>query len=269
MAAVKRGVALVTGCAQGLGRVIATRLAADGFDLALLDLPAKRDPVEELASELEKTHKGTRTCAALGDVTSEEQVQDSIKRVVEKLGGADVLVTSVGIGRVHLICDLPEKEWDEVISVNLKSAFLCYKHVGKQMVKQARGGRIIDINSISSKRGLPLASAYSASKFAVRGLTQSAAAEFGPYGITVNAVASGPIDTDLVRTVQSKLKDLAESAPGAPWERIVHTLSGATASLGVRVEAGDVAGMVSYLASPEGRYVTGQTINVDGGIQYD
>ncbi|EIW75524.1 short chain oxidoreductase [Coniophora puteana RWD-64-598 SS2] len=264
-----KGVALITGCAQGLGRAIATRLATDGYAIALVDLPSKREAVEELASELGKKLDGIRTLVALADVTIEDQVRDAVEKAAQELGGVDVLVTSAGIVRINLICDVSEKEWDDVIGVNLKGTFLCYKHVGLQMIKQGRGGRMIGISSIAGKKGLALASAYSASKFAVRGLTQSAAAEFGPHGITVNAVAPGGVDTALLRAAQSGIKSTAESRQDVPWQGTAHALSATTAALGVLAEPEDIAGTVSYLVSPDARYISGQTINVDGGIQYD
>ncbi|EIW75531.1 NAD(P)-binding protein [Coniophora puteana RWD-64-598 SS2] len=201
-----KGVALVTGCAQGIGRAVAQRLASDGFHLGLCDLQAKREPVEELASELSKRHPELQTTVVLGDVSAEDQVQNVVESVVKTLGGIDTLVTCAGIASINTIQRITEKEWEGVFAVNTKGTFFCYKHVGHQMIIQGRGGRIIGISSLAGKRGMFLGSAYCASKFAVRGLTQSAAAEYGPHNITVNACAPGAIETPMLKECFEKAK---------------------------------------------------------------
>jgi len=261
-----KGVALVTGCAQGIGRAIALRLASDGFYLGLCDLAAKQEAVEELSHEVSTRFPDSeiRTCVVLGDVSIEDQIQNVVKSVVETLGGLDVLVNSAGIGSVSTLCETTEQQWDRVLAVNAKGTFFCYKHGAQQMIKQGRGGRIIGISSIAGKKGSALTSAYSASKFAVRGLTQAAAAELGVHGITVNAVAPGTIETPLMRESLAETMKIMGNDEG-----LTKSLSSHSSALGVLGQPEDVSGLVSYLASVESRFITGQTIVVDGGSIFD
>ncbi|EIW75541.1 NAD(P)-binding protein [Coniophora puteana RWD-64-598 SS2] len=291
MLPVNTGVALVTGCAQGIGRAVATRLASDGFHLALTDLPGKQGHVEDLVHELSKRRSDIRTHVALGDVSVENTVRNSIK---------DVVVTAAAICPVNLLCDrawlgpgiltmsagstcfnfviTTEKQWDNIFSVNTKGTFFYYKHVGKQMIKQGRGGRIIGMSSITGKRGvisrflnlemnslknlqlawiysigLPFIGPYSASKYAVRGLTQAAASEFGKYGITVNACAPGSIETQLLRDAGVALeKLLTEESPAG----LADVIDPSHAPLGRLGQPEDIAGLVSYLASADSSFMT-------------
>ncbi|EIW75532.1 NAD(P)-binding protein [Coniophora puteana RWD-64-598 SS2] len=257
MLAVHKGVALVTGCAQGIGRAIATRLASDGFHLALTDLPTKREPVEELAHELSKRRSDLRTHVVLGDVSAEETARTSVKDIVENLGGIDVVVTAAGIAPPTLLLDTTEEQWDRVFAVNTKGTFFYYKHVGQQMIKQGRGGRIIGISSIGGKRALPLFVSYSASKYAVRGLTQAAALELGKHGITVNACAPGSIETPMFRDAGIEVEKLAKGGKSG----LEHTVNPNASPLGTLGRPEDVAGLVSYLASADSRFMTGMFLD--------
>ncbi|KAK7034599.1 hypothetical protein VNI00_012230 [Paramarasmius palmivorus] len=184
-------VALITGAAQGIGLAIATRLSRDpgAYAIALNDLPSKEEALENAAQNLK-----CKTLVVTGDVSKEEDVIQIVEKTVKEFGGLDVMIANAGRINLDPIDTLSVDEFDNVLAVNVRSVFLCYKYAGRQMVLQGRGGRLIAASSMAGKRAAPYASAYSASKFAVRGLTQSAAQEYGKYGITVNAYAPGKFE---------------------------------------------------------------------------
>ncbi|KAJ3981859.1 hypothetical protein F5890DRAFT_1613260, partial [Lentinula detonsa] len=187
-------VALITGAAQGIGKAIALRLASDGLRIVLNDLQSKGDQLEFMAEEIKKSY-GSDVCVFPGDVSEERDVENMVEAVSKCLGSLDVVTSICAIVSSHNSNSsfaTAKEQWDDVLRVNSKSVFLCYKYAAKQMVAQGRsGGRIIGASSIAGKQGMTHTSAYTASKFAVHGLTQVAALEFGQYGITVNAYAPG------------------------------------------------------------------------------
>ncbi|KAJ7157999.1 short chain oxidoreductase [Mycena crocata] len=189
--------ALVTGAAQGLGRAIALQLAEDGFDVAVNDVSGNSENLETLVDEIRKKGRGCSKCVA--DVSNEDQVVAMVELVVKEHGGLDVMVANAGVlGRQGLaFTEVTLEEWDRVMNINARGIFLCYKYAGRQMIKQGRGGRIIGASSYAGKQSTPGQAVYSASKFAVRGLTQAAAQEFGAHSITVNAYAPGIIETPM------------------------------------------------------------------------
>lgn len=253
-------VAIITGAAQGIGKAISLRLADDGLDIVVNDIPSKNNLLDELVKEIEA--KGRRSIAVTGDVTKEEDVQNLVTVTVEKLGSVDVMVANAGRGHSAPLLSTTVEEWDSLQDLNVKGVFLCYREAAKQMIKQGRGGRIIGAASLASKKGSALWGAYCTSKFAVRGLTQSAAAEFWPHGITVNAYAPGLVRTNLWNDV-----DEARSNHGLTslTDKIITT---ETAALPV-MDAEDIAGLVSYIARPESKFVTGQSLNINGGSFFD
>ncbi|KAJ7819879.1 hypothetical protein B0H13DRAFT_1661157 [Mycena leptocephala] len=208
-----KGVALVAGAAQGIGRAVALRLASDGFDVAVNDISSNSSKLATLVAELK--NMGRASSKYVADVSQEDQVREMVELVVKIHGGLDV-VANAGVGSHTLsltegtllalalqnLLTLPQSlaEWDRVININAWGSFLCYKYAGIQMIKQGRGGRIIGASSMAGKQAIPTQGPYSASKFAVRGLTQSAvmlSLEFGASGITLNAYAPGVIDTPI------------------------------------------------------------------------
>ncbi|KAK0186484.1 NAD-binding protein [Armillaria mellea] len=228
-------VALVTGSARGIGRAIALRLANDGFNLALNDIASQKENLEILCSEIEAL--GRKALIYIADVSKEDET-------VGVLGRLDVMVANAGVClRLSGLMDTTAEEWDQVFAVNTRGVFLCYKYAAIQMVKQGWGGRIIGANSLAGMRAQSRVCPYSASKFAVRGLTQSAAMELGPHQITVNAYAP----KFLLKVRQSE-NTVALKKTGQPE---------------------DLASIVSYLASPESQFMTGQTISVDGGAFFN
>ncbi|KAK0439419.1 acetoin reductase family protein [Armillaria borealis] len=262
-------VAIVTGAGQGIGRAIALRLADDGFDVAINDLPRKSEALELLSAEI--SAKGRRSCIIPADVSVEEEVEIMVTKVVTELGRLDVMVANAGMGFGRRLLDTKIEDWDRVLTVNARSVFLCYKLAAKQMIKQGTGGRIIGASSVLGQHGGRLVSAYSASKFAVRGLTQCAAAEFGEYGITVNSYAPGTprnnlslhvlfdtgigaIDTPMMVEAGQELGDVDAFYEQERNKSPLKTMG----------EPSDIAGVVSYLASRDARFVTGnQSIHIN------
>ncbi|KAG8221420.1 hypothetical protein J3R82DRAFT_1608 [Butyriboletus roseoflavus] len=197
-----KGVALVTGSGQGIGRSIALRLANDGYDIGLNDLHANKNKLEVLSIEITRQCPGRRVCVLVADVSVEGEVKGMVDGVVAALGSLDVMVANAGVLRVKTILETTTEDWDTTLAVNGRGTFLCYKYAAQEMISRGSKGRIIGASSIAGKRGGILTGAYSASKFAVRGLTQSAAKEFGQYGITVNAYAPGAVETPMLTTLQ-------------------------------------------------------------------
>ncbi|KXN83293.1 Diacetyl reductase [(S)-acetoin forming], partial [Leucoagaricus sp. SymC.cos] len=242
-----KGAALVTGAGNGIGRAIALRLAKDGYNIALNDIDS--GALDKVKKEIQEM--GTEVIIYIGDVSKETAVVEMIDFTTEKLGGLDVMVANAGIFVAKPFLDCTLEDWDKLFDINGKGVFLCYKYAAKKMIEQGRGGRIIGACSRAGKRGLPLSSIYCATKFAVRSLTQSVALALKPHGITVNAYAPGLIDTPLGAKVKDGYESLGSSfneVPGTPE---------------------DIAGLVSYLASKEAAYVTGQSININGGTYFD
>ncbi|KAJ7198971.1 acetoin reductase family protein [Mycena pura] len=272
-----KGVALVTGAARGIGKAIALRLADDGFHVAVNDVPAHSELLDALVAEIQQ--KGRQSSKHVADVAQEQQVKEMVEGAVKQLGGLDVMVANAGVPersvagltesqyqyRLLVIalasahantCTVSVEDWDHVLSINARGSFLCYKYAALQMIQQGRGGRIIGASSILGKQGEATQAAYSASKFAVRGLTQVAAQEFGRYNITVNAYSPGMVDTPLIASLGEfgqHVKDRYIEL--SPLKRV-----------GVPE---DIAGLVSYLASKESQFITGQSISINGGLFFD
>ncbi|KAF9238267.1 hypothetical protein BU15DRAFT_75421 [Melanogaster broomeanus] len=257
---VVKGVAVVTGAAQGIGRAIALRLSRDGFDVAINDIPPKQRELETLVEEVKAA--GRRGIIVAGDVRQEEDVKNIVHGTAAKLGPQ--MVANAGICRLGTMAETSLQQFEDFFAVNVRGVFLCYKYAAQYMVAQGRGGRILGASSAVGRQAVFMHyPAYTASKFAVRGLTQSAALELGRHGITVNCYAPGPIDTDMLRSLA---KEWAEKA--GTGEDYATVPPAATNTLGHEGKAEDIASIVSYLASAEARFITGQTIGVDGGVVF-
>ncbi|MDT3697948.1 MAG: 3-oxoacyl-[acyl-carrier-protein] reductase [Thermincola sp.] len=238
-------VALVTGAARGIGRVIALKFASAGADVAVVDISL--EAAEAVAAEIR--NMGRRAVAASGSVDKLEDVEAFVAKISSELGRIDILVNNAGITRDTLLLRMKEEEWDSVLSVNLKGAFLCTKAVAKLMIKQ-RNGRIVNISSVVGLMGNAGQVNYSASKAGLLGLTKSVARELASRNITVNAIAPGFITTSMTEVLSENVKkDLMTQIP-----------------LGRLGSPEDIANTALFLVSDAASYITGQTIAVDGGM---
>jgi len=254
-----KGVALVTGAARGIGRAIALRLAEDGYDVAVNDLPGTPE-LDEVVKMI--VDKGRCALATPGDVSEESVVTEMIQSTVKALGSLDVMVANAGVAILVQFLETSVEAFDKQMVVNARSVMLCYKHAAKQMIAQGRGGRIIGASSMAGKQATDLLFAYSATKFAIRGMTQSAALALGKHGITVNAYAPGGVETRLLDVFDDFLEPLAGPRAGRNG-LLARTVVGRIG------EPDDIAHLVSYLASKEAGFITGQTISINGGSYFD
>ena len=238
--------AIVTGGSRGIGAAIVKSLAADGFDIAII-YQGSKERAECLAEEIKAT--GRNAIAVQCDVSSLEQVEKMTAEVLEKLGSVDVLVNNAGKTKDGLIMRMTEEDFDSIINTNLKGAFNCTKAVTPIMMK-ARSGRIVNISSVVGVTGNAGQANYAASKAGIIGLTKSAAKELATRGITVNSVAPGYVKTDMTEVLSDKVKEAILAQ--IPMKKCA--------------EPEDIANVVSFLCSDKASYVTGQVINVDGGM---
>jgi 3-oxoacyl-[acyl-carrier protein] reductase len=241
----KDKVAIVTGASRGIGREIALTLARAGAAIVAADIMA--DLLKGVVDEI--TAAGSRALPVAADITKFDDCQNLADAAVREFGRLDILVNNAGITRDNLILRMKDEEWQKVIDTNLKGVFYCIKAASRAMMKQ-RGGRIINIASVSGLLGTAGQANYAASKAGAIALTKVAAREFASRGITVNAVAPGFIETDMTRVLPEEVK----------------TQSINLVPLGRAGLPADVAGAVLFLASDLAAYITGETIRVDGGM---
>lgn len=238
--------AVITGSGRGLGKSIALKLASMGANIVLNDIVAS-DAIDATAEEFKAA--GYNVVVTKGDVRSAEDVKLMVKTAVDTFGSLDILVNNAGVTKDKPLAMMSEEEWDLVLGINLKGAFLCTKACGKQMIKQ-KGGKIVNIASVAGVYGNPGQANYSASKAGLIGLTKTTAKEFASRNITCNAVAPGMIQSKMTDVLpeevkQNYLKNIALGRFGTPE---------------------DVANVVAFLASSDSNYVTGQVIDIDGGL---
>jgi meso-butanediol dehydrogenase / (S,S)-butanediol dehydrogenase / diacetyl reductase len=253
--------AVVTGAARGIGRAIALRLARDGLDITVNDLPAAQAELDGLVEDIEALPR--HGVAAVGDVGVEADVDGLVRTHVEVHGGLDVMVANAGVAVTAPLLDTTAEQWETTMRVNVGGVFHCYRAAARQMIVQGRGGRLIGAASVAAHRGGRWQGAYSASKFAVRGLSQSVAQELAEHGITVNVYSPGVVQTPMWVSIDESITSRQGTPAGTAMAAMLSSIP-----LGRLETPDDVAGVVSFLASPDAAYITGQSIVVDGGIWF-
>ncbi len=266
-------IAIITGASRqrGIGRACALTLAGLGADVVVTGTSRSPDTfsndekatgwcgAESVAAEI--TALGRRALAMCVDVADAASVRQMVERTVAQFGRVDLLVCAAAAPREEAyVVELTEQTWDQIFGINLRGTFLCCREVGKRLVEQGEGGRIINISSIRGKYGLARRSAYSASKAGVISFTQSLALEMAPYQVTVNAICPGDVDTG--RTAEGLV--LRAQKTGQPVEQLLRDKM-AKIPLGRMAEPQEIANMVAFLASAAAGHITGQAFNVDGG----
>ena len=239
-------VALITGATRGIGKQIALELASQGYNIAL-NYRKQNEELEALKKEIES--QNVKCLTVYGDVSNYEDVEKFIKEIIKEFGKIDVLVNNAGITKDMLLMRMKKEDFESVIDVNLIGTFNVTKNVIPYMIK-ARNGKIVNISSVVGISGNAGQTNYSASKAGIIGFTKSLAKEVASRNINVNAIAPGFIKTDMTDVLKEEVKE--EISKTIPLKRMV--------------EAKDVANLVKFLVSEESNYITGQVINVDGGM---
>ncbi len=237
-------VVVITGSARGIGRAIAEAMAREGAKVVITD----RDEAEARSTA---RAIGAAAIAVKADVASPEEIQALFAGTIAQLGGIDILVNNAGIGAPRLVVDIGLEEWERIIRVNLTGALLCSQQAARRMIQQGRGGRILNIVSLSGQKGGVGRSAYGASKAGLEILNKIMAVEFADHGITVNAIAPGPIATETGKAMHTK--ETVEA-----YHRLIPQRRYG--------EPSEIAAAAVFLASDDAAYITGHTLNVDGGF---
>ena len=275
-------VALITGAGgmRGVGRATALKLASMGADVAITDVRRQVDDlppgevraewqsIDSVAEEVQEL--GRRALTIYADLSKPDEIEGLVAETVNHYGRLDIMVNNARaiIGRDKVpVTELEEEVWQHFLAINTTAVFLCTKHAGREMVRLGNGGRVVNIASNAGKQASADGAAYSASKFAVIGLTQASAMDLAPHGITVNAVCPGPINTDRMsywERAQAAERGMTQEEFRA---QIVAASSDRT-PLGRIAEPEDVANLVAFLAGPDSELITGQSYNVNGGILF-
>ncbi|KAF4635513.1 hypothetical protein G7Y89_g2582 [Cudoniella acicularis] len=253
---------IVTGSSRGIGKAIAIRLAEDGYDVCINDIAANQVGIDETVKEIQAL--GHKSYGHAADVSKLSEVEGLISAAVEKLGPLNVMIANAGIAQVKALLDLSEGDVRRMFEINVFGVFNCYSAAAKQMIKQGDGGKLIGCASIVAFKPFAMLSHYSASKWAVRGFTQAFAMEMAEHNITVNGYAPGIVGTAMWDLIDEELGKKTGAKKGDTIKKYTSDLI----ALGRTSVPEDVAKTVSYLASPDSDYMTGQTLIIDGGIQF-
>jgi meso-butanediol dehydrogenase/(S,S)-butanediol dehydrogenase/diacetyl reductase len=249
--------AVVTGAGRGIGRAIALRLARDGHAVAVNDLD--KSAAERVAGEISET--GGSAIAVPADVTDRDAVFALVDRAARELGSVDVMVANAGIAQVKTLREITRDDLARIFDVNVFGVVWCLQAAAERMIAQGTGGKIINAASIAAHSGFAYLGHYSATKFAVRALTQAAAKELAQHGITVNAYCPGIVGTDMWDLIDEKMGPYLGNERGETLAQYSQLIT-----LGRVQTPEDVAAFVSYLAGPDSDYMTGQSVMIDGGI---
>ena len=250
---------IVTGGAMGIGRAIAERLVADGANVCIADIDVPAATIA--AAELSQMVRGS-TIAVECNVTKRSDIKAAIANTVAQFGRLDVMFNNAGVAKAVRFLDVTEDDWDAVMEVNGKGVLLGMQEAARQFISQGGGGKIVNMASVAGKQGFALVSHYSASKFAVVGLTQAAARELAEYKITVNGICPGIVATELWRKLDLNMIDIGRTeSVGQGMKEFSESI------LLKRVSTPeDCAGIASFMASTDSDYMTGQCVQVDGGM---
>lgn len=263
-------VAIVTGAGQGIGKAVALRLACEGADIVVAEI--NRETAVATAREIQAL--GRQAFAHAMDIGCPSEIACLVEYVAGVFGHIDILVNVAGIAKTQSFLEMTEEDWDRVVDTNLKGTVFCMQAVGRQMIRQvppeiaAQGragrsfGKIVNFSSISGRHGRSVQMAYAASKAAIISATQSAALAFSPYNINVNAVCPGVVPTPMWEQIDRDRSRLMGAKPGEALKAFIDKVPLLRAG---RPE--DVAGAVAFLCSADADYITGQTLNVDGGFE--
>ncbi len=262
--------AIVTGAGQGIGKAVALRLAREGADIVVADING--ETAEQVARDVRAL--GRRAQVNVVNVADVAAIQSMVGRAVAEFGRIDILVNAAGVAQTTPFPELTEEQWDRVIDVNLKGTVFCMQAVARQMIRQVpqeiieRGqadrsyGKIVNFSSISGRRGRSVQMAYAASKAAIISVTQSAALALSPYNINVNAVCPGVIPTPMWEQIDRDRSRIMGASPGEAMKAFIEKVPLLRAG-----STEDAAGAVAFLCSADADYITGQTLNVDGGFE--
>jgi acetoin reductase-like protein len=263
-------IAIVTGSGQGIGKVVALRLAKEGADVVAADISLEK--AQQTAQEVRGL--GRRAMAHVVDVASVAEIQPMVDSVVAEFGGIDILVNAAGVAQTKPFLEITEAEWGRVIDINSKGTVFCIQAVAEQMIRRVPEqvktagradrsyGKIVNFSSISGRHGRALQLHYAASKAAVISVTQSAALALAPYNINVNAVCPGVVPTPMWEQIDREYGHILGAKPGEAMRDFIEKIPLKRAGT-----PEDVAGAVAFLCSSDADYITGQTLNVDGGYE--
>ncbi|AZE88969.1 acetoin reductase [Pseudomonas orientalis] len=252
-------VALVTGAGQGIGRAIALRLARDGADLALVDIDGAK--LNAVAAEIAAA--GRKASVLIADVSRREHMAAAVEHAHQTLGGFDIIVNNAGVAQIDSLLEVSEEQVERTLDINVKGVLWGIQAAAKKFKALKQKGKIINACSIAGHEGFALLGVYSASKFAVRALTQAAAKELASAGITVNAYCPGVVGTDMWVEIDKRMARITGAPVGATYKQYVEGIA-----LGRAQTPEDVAGFVAFLAGPDADYMTGQAPLIDGGLVY-
>ncbi|EEI20904.1 Diacetyl reductase [(S)-acetoin forming] [Lentilactobacillus hilgardii] len=251
--------AIVTGAGQGIGEGIANRLAKEGYAIAVADINQRT--AKKVAKQLKDD--GYKAKAYYVDVAHRSEVFDLVKTAVDDFGDLAVFVNNAGVAFIDSFVDSQPADVERLFDVNLKGTYWGIQAAAKQFIKQGKGGRIVNAASLAGVEASALQSAYSASKFGIRGLTQAASKELAKYKITVNAYNPGVVRTPLRDGIDKRTAEIKKIPIKEQQANVLTEIS-----LGREATPEDVADVVSWFVSPHAKYITGQSVQVDGGMRY-
>lgn len=256
---VKDKAVLVTGASQGIGRGVALRLAKDGANVALVDVKAEK--LAAVAKEVEAF--GVKAATFVADVSDRDQVYAAVDHAEKTLGGFDVMINNAGVAQVKPIAEVQPDDLGRIFRVNVDSVVWGIQAAAAKFKARGQKGKIINASSIAGHDGFAMLGVYSATKFAVRALTQAAAKEYASAGVTVNAYCPGIVGTDMWVEIDERFSELTGAPKGETYKKYVEGIA-----LGRAQTPEDVAALVAFLSSDDSDYITGQSILTDGGMVY-